>query len=253
VAYINQPDLPFPFVTICNWNQQYDANFCQECQTTLISCTNNSIYASGDETDCSSDWTFFNYGNYNDVSGLFFCYQWNGTNVLTNITGYAGSQALVFQVSRNVTQIQQRIGLQVSFSNGTTPPNLYDEVRYSPIDYDSFYALQQLLTVVVNYSIGDNTTSLVFTTTSSTIHLPLLNETDPTVGYVGVSFAYQELSIESITYQVQYGFTNFFGDFAGMFGTLCGLDVLKLMAGARLIPKAIHRKSCFVLQDHFNG
>jgi len=145
--------------------------------------------------------------------------------------------SLIFKISSDVTQIGDRIGLQVSFTNQTNPPDVYGEIRFAPVLFDSFYAMQQLVT-----SNWTGPTHYTTTTTSSTIHLPIINDSNPFASYAAVSFAYQELNIQTINYSPTYTWTNFFGEFAGMFGTLCGLDALKLLGGMRLIPKAWRKK-----------
>ena len=55
---------------------------------------------------------------------------------------------------------------------------------------------------------------------------------DNIVGYISVSWAFDTLNLQQITYASQYTLENFFGDFAGMIGTLMGLDMVKVAAGA---------------------
>jgi hypothetical protein len=72
-------------------------------------------------------------------------------------------------------------------------------------------------------------------------------------GIAGVSFAYQFLSVQTIHYAPAYGLVNFWGDFAGMVGTLMGLDAIKVLSAIRIIPVAVKKRSFFTIQEHFNG
>eukprot|EP01113_Clastostelium_recurvatum_P047809 TRINITY_DN858_c0_g1_i1.p1 TRINITY_DN858_c0_g1~~TRINITY_DN858_c0_g1_i1.p1 ORF type:complete len:112 (+),score=14.79 TRINITY_DN858_c0_g1_i1:331-666(+) len=73
------------------------------------------------------------------------------------------------------------------------------------------------------------------------------------LGYIGVSFAFKTLSVQTVTYDPQYTLANFWGDFAGMIGTLMGLDVVKVASGLIVLGTAIRKKNIWYLQDHFNG
>lgn len=73
------------------------------------------------------------------------------------------------------------------------------------------------------------------------------------VAYFGLSFAYQTLSKQTIQFSIGYTIDNLFGDFAGMIGTLMGLDTIKVAAGLPLFYLAAKMKSMKILEDHFNG
>jgi len=177
-------------------------------------------------------------------------------NHTTSYTGYNGSMSLIFRMNRNITSILDRIGIQVSFTEQYVPVDVFGEVRFSSVDFDSFYAIQLMNTTrwnVKNPVTGILIPTFNYTTTSTTVALPIINDTDPTNGYAAVSFGYQVLSVQNIAFAPNYQLTNLFGDFAGMFGVLCGIDTIKFMAGMRLIPKVVHRKNIFLMQDHFSG
>jgi len=183
--------------------------------------------------------------------GTFYCFQYNNDSnnpVQTQSTGYSGSMSIVFSISTDITGFDERIGIQTTFSVQGSPPDLYNEIRFAPIGYDSFYALQQINTTYYN-----QTSTIVYQTSGSMVVLSKSYNSSNNVGYVAVSFAYQELSVTNIVYSPQYTLVNFLGDFAGMIGTLCGLDAVKVLAGVRLVPKCIRRRNFGLLQEHFNG
>jgi len=232
-------------VTICNWNQEVDV-FCPYCTLVLEKCFD---YSQGDNNpDCTLEWYPI---SYQTQYGKFYCFQYNNDSnnpIVTQKIGYGGSMSLIFSVSSLVVNEGDRVGIQVSFTVPGITPDVYSETKFAPPDYDTFHAMTQVVTS--HNSIVDNVT---FQSSASLTRLSR-NYTDTnTTDYVGITFAYGELSVESIDYSPRYTIVNFFGDFAGMIGTLCGLDAIKVLAGARLIPKLIRRRNFHILQEHFNG
>jgi len=90
-----------------------------------------------------------------------------------------------------------------------------------------------------------------FETVTSTTSL--LSQPNSTYGYLGISFAYQTLSKEVDTYFTSYTLTSFWGDFAGMLGTVMGLDLIKTSSGLPLFYVAKRLRSINPIEDHFNG
>ncbi len=82
---------------------------------------------------------------------------------------------------------------------------------------------------------------------------------------MGVSFSFETLSIQQITFQSSYTILNFFGDFAydscvivfnqrrGMIGTLMGLDVIKVAMAVPTSYFAYKFRACWPLEEVFNG
>jgi hypothetical protein len=89
--------------------------------------------------------------------------------------------SIIFQVSTNVTSskhkiecinflVGDRIGIQATFANSGDIPDVFNEVRFAPIGFDSFYALQQIITT---YDSGAPPPSVFFQTTASSTNLPI--------------------------------------------------------------------------------
>jgi len=85
--------------------------------------------------------------------------------------------------------------------------------------------------------------------TIALINQPTINGT----GLVAVSFSFQTLSVLIIEYDFTYSKANFFGDFAGMLGTLMGLDTIKVAASIPVFLLAIKKRRPGDIGEHFNG
>jgi len=253
--------LPSPKVVVCNWNQDGSTTnstptyACEECLIELVSCLNWNT--SG---DCTNLWY---HTPIQTNAGLFDCYTYNANYseaISDNTTGYSGSIASVWQVKLlNFTSPpSNRAGAQASFflqDNSTTDPNaIYNEIRFAPANMDTFFAVRYINTLhqedVLQEGIADRNTSRFETLVSSTTMLSLPNDT---YAYIGVSFAYQTLNQELDIFFTSYTLQNFWGDFAGMIGTLMGLDVIKVASAIPVTVVAFRLKSINPLEDHFNG
>jgi len=90
-----------------------------------------------------------------------------------------------------------------------------------------------------------------FTVTSSLVTLQAV--ANETIDYIGVSFAFDALNVQEILFSVDYTILNFFGDFAGMIGTLMGLDVIKVAISLPTAYFAFKFKACWPLEEVCNG
>jgi len=81
----------------------------------------------------------------------------------------------------------------------------------------------------------------------------MLSPANDSYAFIGVSFAYQTLNQELDIFFTSYTLQNFWGDFAGMIGTLMGLDVIKVASAIPVSVVAFRLKSINPLEDHFNG
>jgi len=259
VLYDTATRLPMPRAIICNWNQNGSPSNpapttpCEECELNLVSCLNLNT-----SSDCSSDWTRTYV--YTSV-GIFSCYIYNQDpdNVTyTLTTAYGGAIQTLFQVKKFPAEDPpvSRCGAQISFllNDGTKIPEdlLWQETNFAPLSVDSFFTLQLVSTVHLEKPKSDpdyNTTR--FVTTVSTVDL--MGTQNDTYAYVGISFAYQTLSKQTIQFSVSYTIDNLFGDFAGMLGTLMGLDTIKVASALPLFYLAVKMRSIKILEDHFNG
>jgi len=239
-----------PEVTICNWNQYDDLDNPEN----YTSITLESCFILANNAPCTlTPKTYLTYDRSGHFQGYIDCYQFNKdpNNVVTsNYTGYSGAYSAVFSVlNPMVNDPTLRIGLQVSFTEVGIDPDVYDEDKFAPPGFDSYYTIQAVKTQFYNETPMRSYTN--FTSLYSTTGL-VQRGTDE-ISYIGISWGFETLNEQNIAYTPQYTLNNFFGDFAGMIGTLMGLDVLKICAGFFVAYEAWQRKSFFHLQEHFNG
>jgi len=246
--------LPLPAVTVCNWNQLVPPMMvCPECELTLIACMN---FGDNNNPDCTHLWT---PRNWNTQNGLFFCYEFNNdlNNIrLSNSTGYSGSMATVWGVKPlpSTTPPQNRAAVQATFEiqNKTDANAIYGEISFAAAGLDTFFGLTLINTVHNDLS----TTAPNYNVTNynkETSSVKLLSPKNASMAYVGVSFSFQMLSVQYITFTMGYTLNNYFGDFAGMIGVLMGMDVIKLSMGIPTAFIAFKEKSLVPLEELFNG
>jgi len=268
IQLIQRNGLPQPQIVICNWNQNGNVTNpipvgdCDVCGLTLLSCSTNAL--DGSQQSCDSSWS---QNDTQTAGGLFSCWQFNADpkNLKYSVTtGYTGSMATLWAIpylERDDPPIN-RMGLQATFKPvGTvTPYAIYDEVNFAPMGFDTFFALTYTNTIHNEHKHNRtlyNTSS--FDTSASMVNL--LQATDPdwndelnsTSGYVGITFGYQTLSLQQVNFDIAYNLNNLFGDFAGMIGTLMGLDLIKLAAGLPMGYLAWKSRSWKPMQEAFNG
>lgn len=262
ILFIEKNRLPMPQIVICNWNQ--DGNLthplptgdCDICNLTLESCAYNLT------TDCASEWIRH---DFQTSGGLFTCYQYNSdasNPEYSNTTGYSGSIATVWSVplaDREDPPVN-RVGVQVTFApvGQITAQDIYNEVNFASMGLDTFFALTYINTLHNELSKKDPAYNLShFETASSTVTLlqsfDTENSNNATIGYIALSFSYQTLSLQEVSFDIAYNLNNLFGDFAGMLGTLMGLDVIKLAAGLPMGYLAWKYKTWKPFQEAFNG
>jgi len=262
ILITDDKSLPLPRVIICNWNQNgipgdpIPTGPCPECNLTLISCSNLNTSA-----DCSS---LFKYTPIQTFAGLFYCYTFNDdpNNIIYSATtGYSGSYATIWQIQTfNATDPPaSRAGLQSSYINNdgipVDPLVIYDEYRFSQPGQDNFFSLQLVTTIHNELSASDPNFNITrFDTVNSAVSLITIPQlAQENLAYVGVSFAFQSLSSQQVIFDTAYTTNNLFGDFAGMVGTLMGLDAIKVSAAMPLIFLAMKYRVIKPLADHFNG
>jgi len=249
----DDPSLPLPSVTICNWNQVpvgTNSSDCPECDLQLVGCTDLS-----NNTDCTGLWQ---KRDWLTKYGLFHCYEFN--NDLNNIqwsngTGYAGSFSTLWSMKILPTADPpiNRAAVQATFAvqNTTTADTIWGEITFAATGMDTFIGLLYI-NEVHNEAPTSNTSR--YQKTSSNVRLLTARTVNNTnIDYVAVSFAFQTLSTQIITFDIGYSILNFFGDFAGMIGTLMGLDTIKVAMG---IPTAFFswkQRSTLPMEDLFNG
>ncbi|PRP80759.1 hypothetical protein PROFUN_11499 [Planoprotostelium fungivorum] len=250
--------VPLPKVVICNWNQYTGSDgaaglsTCPSCRLNLVNCTVNA-----DNSICIDQWK---HQIFVTPNGTFDCFIFNNDTknpIYSNQTGYSGSYTTVWSIVKPpaVTPPINRAGVQASFiwpEKEITDADIFGEYRFAPYNFDTLFAIQWLQTVHQEdgYS-GDEPETDYFDTISSATNL-VTNSSDPGT-YVSVSFAFQSLNVNVNTYFTSYTLENFWGDFAGMIGTLMGLDVLKVSAGIPIGYLAFKMRTLVPVEEHFNG
>jgi len=157
-----------------------------------------------------------------------------------------------------------RAGVQASFAvPGTiTPTLIYGEIEFGPVGFDTFFGFQLVQTTRDYLDPTDpNSNVTSYNTKASSVEL----QVDPnlkngsfafgngTFEFVGISFSFDTLSIQNINFSPTYKLANFFGDMAGMTGTLMGLDTIKVAMGVPTAIFSCKAKSTLPLEDLFNG
>jgi len=266
VLILEQGRLAMPQVVVCNWNQNGNVTDpiptgpCDTCNLTLVSCYYNLTI------DCTDNWSPI---QIQTTGGLFSCYQYNSNASdpeYSETTGYSGSIATVWAIPLlervDPPDTMNRMGIQVTFKPiGTIlAGDIYGEVNFASVGFDTFFSLTYVNTIHNELDSGDpmyNTSN--YATSASTVNLlsPIdidwNDDLNTTEAYVAISFAYQTLSLQQVTFDIAYNINNLFGDFSGMIGTLMGLDLIKVTAGLPLFYLAWKARSTKPLADAFNG
>jgi len=264
INIITQDSLPLPEVVVCNWNQDGSVfnstptNDCDYCLIQLISCSN---LTNNDFPDCTDLWV---HSPIQTDAGLFDCYTFNGDSnniIWTSTTGYSGAIATVWKVQLlgDTTPPTNRSGAQVSYflaGNGTaniSAKAIYDEIRFAPVGKDSFFTIQYIQTLHQEDNPPEGTCLNCSSYSTSTSSVNLLYPSNPSYGYIGISFAFQELNEEQDIFFTSFTLINFWADFANMIGVLLGLDMIKVASAVPVAVVAVRLKSLYPLEDKFNG
>jgi len=246
-----------PKVIICNWNQNTDpGSSCPTCELTLVSC-----FSFETNSNCTpGSWT---PTPVNTPFGLFSCYYFNNdvNNIVTaNNTGYSGSYSTVWAINlpNSTFPPTNRAGLQASFvlpdGMAPNPVVVYNEINFAQPNQDRFFALQYVNTFHNEITNVSDPTRNVTNYAVVSAAVTLLDRPAPSgTAYVGVSFAFSTLSAQFVFFDISYQLNNLFGDFAGMVGTMMGLDAIKFTASLPLMFFAFKYKTISALADHYNG
>jgi len=260
INLLEEKNVVSPKVVVCNWNQDGSvsnstpSHNCPICLIQLTSCQNLNTLG-----DCSLLWE---HTPIQTFAGLFDCWTYNGNNmtpIISNTTGYSGSIATVWEMLLEPQTIPpiNRAGAQASFfildGEPTSPQSIYDEVRFASVGLDTFFAVQYIQTLHQESQpqAGIERNSSRYATTVAGVNL--LQYTNNTYGYLGISFAFQTLSEEQDIFFDSYTMQNFWGDFSGMIGTVLGLDMIKVCSGIPIIFVAFRYRTLYPLDNHFSG
>jgi len=212
ITFNTQQQAQLPKVTICNWNQIVEPYVpCDFCDLELILC--QDIAGNG-----ACEMTKMQIAAANVSDGIFNCYQFNGdvnNPLYSSDVGYYGSFSALFVVLNPPEDDTLRVGLQVSLTPTNVDPNVFNEDRFAPPGFDSYYAIQSIYTVFQNETFpnGSYPSNLQYDSSYSTTGLTRKN--NDTHSFISVSWAYQTLNEEQISYIPQYTLNNFFWRLCG--------------------------------------
>jgi len=223
--------------------------------TLVIDITSRGIYY---YTNCDPDaWKFINIVT---DQGTFNCYYFNNdtNNVQTSSNiGFSGSFSLLFEVENPPDDYSFRTGLQATFVRTGAWPDIYNEIRFASPGEDTFFGIQAVETTFQNESDPALQGPFVtYDTSYALTRLPvglLSNRTGNNSALISVSFAFQTLNLQKIVYSSTYSVANLLGDFAGVVGTVLGLDLMKLLAGIPVAILAARKRDIGKIVDHFSG
>lgn len=233
-------------ITVCNWNGDFN---CSYCDLTLVGCTKVDD-ATGKNVDCGTSLTYvktsFLQNNQN-----FTCYVFNNvtSNALSASTvGYGGAVSLIWSIPDIPNSPTVRKGLQVSFHEIGTTPNLFSETNFAITGNDNFFSLTKVITQYLK-------TSSEHPQLTTVDYLPIISDLDVSANYtqnVIISFAYTSLNVEYITQIVTKDIPFLLGDIGAMIGVLTGVDLLKAFRGLWEIPYSFREKSFRPIYENFN-
>lgn len=245
LALLETIPLHFPSITVCNWNA-VDKD-CDYCNITLLHATTpNNVLGIIETVNLSHQYLEI------EQNGQYFkCYGFNYDNnnpLVANYTGYGGSISLFFRAPSVPEDRDSRFGLQVTFHEIGTIPNVFSETNFATSGVDNFYTLTKYVTKRLKPTIENPTgIELRWDSKLSTVQL---TQNDPSV--VVISFSYDSLNENRITEMLTSSLEGLFGEIAGIVGIFMGIDVLKVLRGVLEIPYAIHAKSLRAIWDNFN-
>nr|CAG4712775.1 unnamed protein product [Naegleria fowleri] len=242
LALIETVPLAYPAVTICNWNAMYD---CAYCNLTLLYAT---IVVNGSVIDVDLP---YEYRHIEQEGQYFSCYVFNNNSdnpLSAQATGYGGTISLAFNVPPVPQDRDARFGLQVSFHEIGTTPNVFAETNFAVREVDNYFVLTKYSTIHLKPSEQfPDGVETVWASTLSTVRL-----TDIRDNVVVISFAYNTLNENKIAEIITYTLESLAGEVAGMIGMMMGIDALKMLRGILEVPYAIHQKSARGIWDVFN-
>ncbi|KAG2394052.1 hypothetical protein C9374_003816 [Naegleria lovaniensis] len=237
--------LQFPSVTVCNWNAVDPS--CDYCNITLLQATTpNNILGIIETVELPHE-----YFELEQNGQYFKCYGFNYNQnkpLVANYTGYGGSISLFFKAPPVPDDRDARFGLQVTFHEIGTIPNVFSETNFATSGVDNFYTLTKFVTKRLKPR-AENPSGIELRWDSklSTVQL---TQNDPSV--VVISFSYDSLNENQITEILTSSLEGLFGEIAGIVGIFMGIDVLKVLRGVLEIPYAVHAKSLRAIWENFN-
>jgi len=135
---------------------------------------------------------------------------------------------------------------------------VWDETRFAPVGFDSFYSMQLIQTIHTELAFFDPKYNVTTYDTPVTMVNLLAKGSEKaadnsTIGFVGVSFAYQTLSQQDVIFAVQYTISSLFGDLSAVVAAAMGIDLIKISVGVCLLYYALRKTDVSVAANFFNS
>ncbi|PRP82860.1 hypothetical protein PROFUN_04723 [Planoprotostelium fungivorum] len=262
ITYENSKSLPYPGVAVCSYTVYSE-------RPEQLSDANRTFILEVIDTAIGGEWTpIFIWANESATSNE--CYIWNfgpeNKTIWSTHTGIYGAITVDFSFYERPGVM----GVTIGFYDSTTDPltlgdEIYNSITIVGVQQQNFFQIQYVNEVhsEENFSgkrcsvddscqtIPQNSTYFDWKYTSA----PLDTFVDNPAGskYNGsILFSYQKLSKQTIEYQTQYKLQNFFGDFAGMLGTLMGIDGVKIFSGLIVLILGAKFRTLSPIEDHWN-
>lgn len=233
-------------MTVCNWNGDFN---CSYCDLTLIGCTKVDD-VTGKNVDCGNSLTYVK--QYFSQNGQYFtCYVFNNvtSNSLSASTvGYGGAISLFWSIPDIPDLPTVRKGLQVTFHEIGTTPDVFSETNFVILGNDNFFSLTKVITKFLE-------TSAEHPQLTTVNYVPKISLSDVSSNYtqnVVVSFAYSSLNVKYISQIVTKDIPFLLGDIGAMIGVLTGVDLLKAFRGMWEVPYSFREKSFRPIYSNFN-
>ncbi|EFC39296.1 predicted protein [Naegleria gruberi] len=188
----------------------------------------------------------------NQLGSDFNCYVINNSTTdpfSTHKTGYMGSIQLYFTITRPDEDVTgARIGLQISFHEPGTDPDLLAETNYAMPDMDNVFMLTKVYTKRLKPSI-ENPKLEETRWDSKYTNIEIVGNDDDGVY---ITIAYSSLVQNNIVEIITGTIEGLLGDIAGILGLTMGIDLLKVLRGFLDIPYSIKDRTLKNIYDTFN-
>jgi len=254
ISFIETKPLSFPAMTICNWNT---GNDCPWCELGFMGMM--SIEAGG-YIELTKEQAFYARITQDDMT--FYCWVFNNiTNsdsalqLKASEKGYTGSLSFIMQVPKPSSDVLgagwKKLGIQISFHETGSTPNLPSETNYAMPGVDNSFSLAKVVTTRLTATKENpQTTSVRWDPTHSVIEM--IMEDNPDYIITGVTVSYGTLEVNHIDEIQTLTLESLIGNIAGILGLMMGVDFLKMLRGLLDIPYAFRDKTLVDLYETFN-
>ncbi|EFC49447.1 predicted protein [Naegleria gruberi] len=244
MSYQKYESIPYPAVTVCNFNALID---CTTCGLSLHKTYSvNASTGTPEEATIPNKYVEIDAG----VGGLFRCITFNNNSALhaAEEIGYSGSYSLYFHVPKMATDRNNRYGLQVSFHEPGTTPDVFAETNFCLEEADNSFVLSKVRTQRVKATKEEpNLESVRWSFQRSSIALAKKVE-----GLIVISFSYGTLN-ESKNKEVRTAtIEKILGEISAILVALMGIDGLKFFNAVIELGYSFKKKTLMNVWKIFN-